>query len=345
MSVLRRPIEGPKQHSPEWNAIRLFDPDRERPVVFGASEAYMAVSNPLELFLLKTGRKPPVTVSEDMEVGALMEPVVLEMYHRRTGHGVVVDLPMFFHGEHSFVAASPDAIGRPPEATDEQYRNWVNTGEGNVFWGVDAKTSTDRMFLQNATADETSKYGQEGTDLVPIYTLMQMQQLSAVFNFPHVDVPVLFGRKYRCYRVERDETLINTIVSAEKELAERIIDDKPPEPNWTHPNTRQCLRILHGLTKGATIVLSEDGYDRWLNVARRKNEIKDLEADNAEDMNRILAEMQDAERALMPKGTKAIKRIYVRESVYSESDVEQARTRIGQTKRASYERMLETKVE
>lgn len=350
MSALPKP--GPAPYSPEWHALRLFDPDRaEHPVVFGASDAAMAMENPLELFLLKTGRKPAPEVSEDMEVGSLMEPVVLEMYRRRSGTALghlVVNQPLYFHGEHSFMAATPDAIGviDPAHVIKDLLSHLRSYGTGagpHNIWGADAKTAGDRMFLKDATAEDTRKYGEEGTDLVPDYTLWQMTQQCAVMNFPFVDVPVLFGRKYRCYRVHRDETLIAALVSAEKELAERILEDRPPEANWRHPNTRECLRLLHGLDRGVTIVLSDEGFDRWTNVCRRKQEIKGLDDQNEEDTNRILAEMADAEKAVMPSGTKAIKRIVVRDSLWTDKDIEDARAKLGTVKRAGHERMQEVK--
>jgi predicted phage-related endonuclease len=310
--------------------------------VFGASRAGAIMENPLEEFLLQTRRKPPIEQSEDMEVGSLMEPVVLEMYVRRSGNCIKTGLPLHFHGEYSFMAATPDAIGFP------RANPLVDSHDPKAFlpmeWGVDAKTSTDRMFLKDATAEDTNKYGQEGTDLVPDYTLWQMQQQCAVFGFQFVDVPVLFGRHYRGYRVHRDETLIDALVSAEKELAERILADDPPEPNFQHPRTRECLRALYGLQQGTSIVLSDENFERWVGVQRRKQEVKDLEAEIAEATNHVLAEMADAELAIMPAGSKAIKRIVVKDSLWAQKDIDEAVAKLGTTKRAGHEQLREVKV-
>lgn len=339
-ATTKQPIPGPVPHTPDWYALRVFDPDRaERPVVFGASEAQKAVETPLELYLLKRGEMEPPEQTEDMEVGSLMEPVVLEMYRRRSGNFIHTGCPMYFAPECAFMAATPDAIGIP-EVDDMP--GVLNLEAVTDFWGVDAKTSHDRMFIRHAAANEdTNKYGEDGTDLVPTYVLWQMQQQCAVMGFPFVDVPVLFGRKYRQYRVDRDETLIKALVDAEKELAERIVNGDPPEPNWTHPNTRECLQALHGLQRGTTVVLSDDGYERWLDIARRKSTIAELEEANREDTNRILAEMESAENALFPAGGREIHRSVIACSHFGWNDVANARRLIGQVKRKGYEKLTE----
>jgi predicted phage-related endonuclease len=339
-----KPIAGPETYSEEWHALRVFDPARERPVVFGASEAQMAIENPLQLFNYKTGRQSRPEATEDMEVGLLMEPVVLEMYHRRSGHDIVVNVPMFFHGAHDFMAASVDAVGRK-EPDNEAYRQWIASGQIDPrFWGVDAKTSHDRMFLKDALAEDGGRYGQEGTDLVPTYVLWQMQQQCSVMNFPHVDVPVLFGRKYRLYRVARDEQLIAALVAAEKELAERIIADDPPEPNWSHPSTRECIRAMYGFEPGLATILSEEALELWNSMTRWKEEIKGREEHLEAGRNRILFEMKGAQTGVFPSGAKGIRRTVVKDSIVTQADVDALQAKVGQVKRKAFEQLRETKL-
>lgn len=330
MSAIRKPIPGPAQYTEEWHKLRVFDPDRkDHPVVFGASEASMVMENPLELFLYKTGRKQRPEATEDMEVGSLMEPVVLEMYRRREGVVIETGIPLHFHGEHSFMAASPDAFAYEDIAKRKR-------------WIADAKTSSNFMFLKEGF--DQYKYGAEGTDQVPLYTLWQMQQLCEVFDAPFADVPVLFGRKYRFYRVHRDNQLIDVLVKAEKELAERIINDDPPEPTWSAPSTRECLNALYGMERGLAVPLSDISFARWLDVQKRKEDIKILQEANKADENQILAEMGQAELGIMPQGTAAVKRIVVRDSMWTEADIGLAMANQGQVKRAGHVRLMQVKV-
>lgn len=332
-SSAHAPIPGPMAYTPEWHALRLYDPDRkERPVVFGASQASKAIENPLELYLLTTGMLLPDDPTEEMEVGLLMEPVVLEMYRRRSGNEFYVGVPTHFHPEHNFMSATPDAIGLP------------STPDTCERWGIDAKTSSDRMLLSKTAAEDERKYGEAGTDAVPSYVLWQTQQQCAVFGFPYVDVPVLFGRRYSLYRVPRDETLIGALVAAEKELAERILNNDPPAPNWSLPETRKCLQALYGVAKGTTIALSDDRAERWNAVCRRKALIKEFEAENEIDINRILDEMQTAEFAQLPSGEKELRRSVIAESFYTQADVQALAEKVGQIKRKSHHRLTERKV-
>jgi predicted phage-related endonuclease len=329
MSAL--PIPGPQAYSDEWFKLRVFDPERVgREVLFGASRAGNVIENPLEEFLYYTARKERPAANELMEVGLLMEPVVLEIHRRRTGYKLRTGLPMYFHGDKNrwFMAATPDA-----EACEEDAPEYV--------WGVDAKTTSDHMVLKEGL--DMHKYGTEGTDNVPMHVLWQCVQQCDVMNYPYIDVPVLVGRRYKAYRVYPDSTLIETLVAAEKELAERIINDDPPPPTWSHPRTRECLQALYGMEKGLVHPLSDMNFSRWCSVARRKNEIKILEAANVADINQILAEMGPAEYAALPRESAYLKRIQVRDSLWTDADVELARTSLGTVKRAGHVRLQQVK--
>lgn len=328
-----QPIPGPAAYSDEWFALRVYDPARtERPVIFGASEAAEALglspysAGPLELFLKKTGRIPPQDDNQAMEMGRLLEGPVLTLYERRTGRTLTREHPLYFHGEHTFMGATPDGLTCESEPK-----------------AVDAKTSTYRRYNEFASYDD-DKFGAAGTDQMPIDYILQAQQQAAVLNVARVDFPVLFdGRTLRIYEVARDEALIDAILSAEKELAERIANDDPPEASWRHPRTRECLRALYELELGTEIVLSTESRDRWVEISRRKEQIKALESRNEEDKNRILAEIGSAEFARYPGGQKGLARSVVKPTVFTEADLREVERKLGQTKRKGYEMLLERK--
>lgn len=215
MSTAMTATVGPMPQTPEWTALRYFDPDRERPVIFGASEAAAACgmspyTTPLELFLLKRRELDPEEENDAMRLGKKLEPIVLDEYQLRTGRVLAVDLPMFLHADHAFMAATPDAMAESDTVA------------------VDAKTSSFRRYNRSAdVADE--KFGEEGTDQMPSDYVLQAQQQIAVLGVDSVDFPVLFdGRTLRIYTVQRNDELINIVTSAERELAERIASDDPP---------------------------------------------------------------------------------------------------------------------
>jgi len=335
-------VIGPVAHSDEWYSIRLFDPERnERPIVFGASEAAEACNlspysaGPLELFMKKRSLKPSFEGNEATEWGTLIEPVVLTMYERKFGVDLQRDLPMYFHGEYSFMGATPDALVK--NAAD--HFGFSPDGPSEA---VDAKSSTFRMV--DATGEDENKYGEEETDQVPTYIVCQAQQQCAVLNLERVHFPVLIDRRIRRYTVERNDDFIAMIVSAEKELAERIINNDPPEPNWTHPETKRLLNDMYGYEQGKAIDLGDDDLLHWTEYEKLGQEIKELEKKRSGHRNQLLAKLQDAELGRLPAGKKELRRCVVSDSFWTEADVTEISMKIGQVKRRGSERLLIRKV-
>lgn len=305
MSAL--PIPGPAQRTQQWYGLRIYDPDRkDRPFVFGASEAaaicgVSPYNTPLQIFLEKRGIGPEREDNDAMRLGRKLEPVVLSEYAERMLVELETDQPMYFSPVPGrwWEAASPDAkvISKPK-------------------LGVDAKTSTWRML--DRTGADTEKFGEEGTDQVPVSMLFQAQQLCDVMTWEGVDFPLLLdNRTLRVYHVDRNNDIIAAIVSAEQELAERIIANDPPEPTWEHSSTRSLLRRLYGFTPAKKVPLSEEARAMWLNYQSLGDRVKEMQAKQDELRNRVLAELADAEMGTFPGGTKELVRVQVKESEFT----------------------------
>jgi predicted phage-related endonuclease len=299
-----KPIIGPETYSPEWYALRKFDPDRERPVVFGASEAAAACgrskySSALDLYLIKRGEIED-SFSEDqieaMEMGHHLEPIILDRYEKRTGLALTRKLPMFLSADHLFMGATPDGLPRSQ-----------NIGEWDR--AVDAKTSTTRMI--DKTGSDVSMWGDDGTDQVPLDYLFQAQQQCAVLGVQFVDFPVMFdARTIRIYTVKRDEELIAEIVAAEKELAERIINGDPPEPDFQHSGTLKLLKKTQGYEAGKVITWDDSLAEKWRQLADVKEQLKALEKKKDVLDAELFHAMGDAEQAVC--GPLTVKRIHVK---------------------------------
>lgn len=331
-------IPGPAPKSPEWSAMRLFDPTRkERPVVIGASEAAAACdcspySSALQLYLEKRGEMPGYRPDADNEEqlgwGLRLEGAILDEYASREKCHVERGLPMFFHQDHAFMAATPDGLAVNP---------------ASEWWGVEAKNSGIRMF--DATGEDENKYGSAGTDQVPVYQLFQAQQQMAVLGVTRVDFPVLVdGKKLQIFRVTRNDDIIAQIVSAEKELSERIVNGDPPPPNWTHEGTKKCLEGLFGLKLGSVVDLDEETQRIWNDYQADQAVAKEIESRNKERRNRILWAMRGAEIGRLPSGSHQLKRSVVATSYVTEADVQALREKVGQVKRQGHERLLQSLV-
>lgn len=304
--VVTQPIPGPREQTPEWLALhQSYDPDRERPIVFGASEAADVCNQgykiALDIYMEKKGLKPreetPEQLAERWRLGKLWEPTILAEYEHQTKRHMVFPKQMFFHPQYSFMGASPDGLANSEPNFD------VLTAER----GVESKASNERMRTKDP--DDESKYGVEGTDMVPLNVLFQVQQQMAVLGLERVDVCVWFHLfKMGVYTVERNATIIEAITEAERELADRITSDNPPSPKWTHPNSRRLLSALYGYRAGEGVSLTVEHQEMALDKARAKAEIKSLEAKVVEIDNRILEALEGAEFGELPNGRR-LKRI------------------------------------
>lgn len=250
--VKHSPIEGPAALSLDWFELRSK--------IIGSSEAAAAVGlsdykTPLQLYLEKTGEVEPFQGNEHTRRGRRYEPLIAEDWQDLTGRKLRrYPCPMFIHPDHEGIAATPDG-----EINDEE--------------GLEIKSTTFRM---------RSKLGDEGGDDVPNDWLLQAQQQCAVMGWKVVHFCILVDLQPCVYRAERDDDLINMMISAELELLERIRDRCPPDPSWGHPSTHKLIRKIHNSINDVRIMLSEQAE-----AARKKYEdlgqqIKKLEKERVD---------------------------------------------------------------
>lgn len=306
-----RPVRGPEAYSAEWFRLRLFDPQRKRPVVFGASEAAAACnlspySSALELYLEKRGewvREFTPEQQSRMAMGKRLEPVILDVYEERSNCHLTRGLPFYHHPEFEFMGATPDAIGYSETPDTEDYKEWC----------VEAKATNWRML--DKTSSDDGKFGDDGTDAVPMSYLLQGQQQMAVMGLSRCEFPVLIdGGELRIYSVDRSEDLIKQIALAEQELSDRIINADPPEPNFEHTGIVKVIRQMFGTEVGKVATLTEEDHDLWTRRQQLKDVVKLAEKDVEEIDAKLAWSMQDAEVGRFPDASIELKKIMVKES-------------------------------
>lgn len=326
------PTVGPDPYTPEWYALRRYDPDRiERPVVFGASEAAGCLNvspytSPLEIHLRKRCETADIADNTAMAVGRALEPVILNLYEAREGVKIKKTPALYFHPEYNFMAATPDAI--------------VIGADGSWERAVDAKTTTFHRYDKFGQSED--KYGQEGSDQLPRDLLCQAQQQMAVCGVERADFPVLFdAQTLRIYRVELVAELVVAIAKAEQELAERIVNNDPPEPNWELPETAGLLRDMYGHVSNSSIELPSEYAMLWEQYKILRDKNKAIESEMVSIRNRILGAMGPHEIGAI--GSTELRRCVIAESRVVQSDVDDLAKRLGEIKRKGYERLLERK--
>ena len=136
-----------------------------------------------------------------MAYGKLMEGTIRQWYSNKTGQVVTVPEMGLAHPKYPFVLASPDGL-------------------------VDAKRG-----LEIKTSRSSQGWGEPGTDEIPIYYTIQVQQQMLVFAFEVVDVVVSIGGSMpEIYEVPADSEIQEMIIEELAAFWKLVQDRIPPEP-------------------------------------------------------------------------------------------------------------------
>ena len=267
------PIRGPMPHTQQWyDAHRTLVTASKIPAILGRSEYATA----LDVFLEMTGRRPPFAGNEFTRRGNYYEPGIVADYCDRMAVEVEYPVPLLIHPKLPCLAATPDARRR---------------ADSNL---VEAKYTVSR--------NRAEELGEEGTDHVPTDWMLQGQAQMAVTGADFVHFAVFLYGSLKIFEVLRHPKLIGTIEAAAKEMAERVANDDPPEPDYEHEGAKGAIKILWGLREGEEIDLSDDAADVWAKrqeAAARESEAKrEKEWRDAE----LLGLMRGAQSARLPNG-------------------------------------------
>jgi putative phage-type endonuclease len=156
------------------------------------------------LWLEKTGQTPREDVNNQfVEWGNLLEPIIREKFKAETGFKVYQNNFVLVHDTHEFMVANLDGEVQDP-----------------AFSG--------RGVLEIKTASERKKKDWEMG--VPIHYLAQIQHYLAVTGYEYAYCAVLIGgNTFKYFFIERDDYIIDKIISAELEFTEMVKKRIPPE--------------------------------------------------------------------------------------------------------------------
>ncbi|WP_290435551.1 YqaJ viral recombinase family protein [Aeromonas caviae] len=207
-----------------------------RQLGIGSSDAAVAVGLspykcPLALWLEKTARKAPEDISQKEAVlwGVELEPVLAQVYTKRTGYKVRRVNAVLQHPEHTFMLANLDreVVGHPD-------------GPG---------------ILEIKTASyHSAPQWEEG---VPVAYQCQVLHQLAVTGHAWAEVAVLIGgQDFRIYRIERDEEKIGDLIRREAHFWQQVRQDWQPEPDGSS-DAAAALGWLFPRDDGQTVDLSD----------------------------------------------------------------------------------------
>lgn len=279
-----QPIKVARSGSPEWYAARSTG--------IGASEVAAAAGlspymTPLELYHRKRGELPPIEDNDAMRMGRLLEPVVKAEFCRASGLTFAdPEPPMFRHGQHQPITATPDAI----------------IDETTLF---EAKTASWRM---------KGSWGAEDSDDVPPHYLCQCQQQMSVLNAATVHLAVLFdGAQLKTFRVDRNDELIGYLIELALKLWDRIQNGDPPPPDWTHKSTPQLIRNIHGTINETRIELTAEEIADWEQYEELGRMVKETEAHRDTLKAKVLHAIGDHGAGLLADGRMIRRKLITKE--------------------------------
>lgn len=253
-----------------------------------ATAGVPSFSSPITVFREATDAEFERSPDEMMEIGTLLEPVVLELYRRRTGRSALAGKLVLNESEGvlvskrwPFAVASPDGFSRVSTAAEFDRV-------------VEAKT---------CLGFRAEEWGEAGTDQVPAAYLCQTQwqmglAREAGFPITSADVPVLIGGfDFRVYSVQFDQGLFDGLLAAaEKFWRDHIATKTPPPPDAT-PAYEQFLRFTHPAERAPLRkVGADDEHARAaMELCRAQAAKKKAEAEVQAHRNRLMALVGDAE--------------------------------------------------
>ena len=329
-----KPVVGPIAQTPEWKAIRNYDP-KSQTLVFGATDAAPALNRSpyktsLQLYHEKRGEVEEEDFSGNVPawIGTQLESMILRAYEERYQCVLKTGVPMFMHAKHAFMGCTPDAM------------RWSD----KIV--VDAKSSSFRMKVRK-TDDESMalhRFGEPGTDQIPFIYLAQAQQQMYVMGVEKADYIVLFdASNFAVYHITLMPELAKVIMESEDELFERIRDGKPPEPNWEHATTKELLRDIYKLKTGTVTVLPDWCHDSMKQLRELNDSIKAASKVRDITLNKLQDALGEHEVGRFLESDTELKRISVRETLWTQSDVVKATENLGKPKREAYTYLREVK--
>lgn len=238
--------------------------------------------SPYQLWLDKTGRgEKRESQSESAHFGHLLEDVVAKEFSRRAGVKVQRVTQQLFLEEHPWAIGNIDRAVINPDIS------------GNVRF-KEGRLTTDQLLECKTASEYMSKlFGEEGSDQVPDYYLTQCLWYLLISGCDVIHLAALIGgNKFRMYRIERDEDLIQSIFNQVKAFwFNHVIADVPPDPSTFDDVLHRWSKHVVGKQVEADfehIKLAEE----LISVQKAK---KDAEAREDEIKLKIVSTMQDAE--------------------------------------------------
>ena len=249
----------------------------------------------LALWGRKTGRIAPKQMTEQMEVGELMEPVTAALYCRRTGRSIYPEFadpkdasvhrfgPMAMYSLNDCpLSCTPDRLIAP------------------IQWRGEMQMGTCQLKNTNFRMEKDWALDENGVSSVPLHVQMQVQAEMAVLGCAWGSAAVVIGGcDFRCADIERNEAFIQSLMVKAAQFMWYVKNDKQP-PDLS-PDDRDTLNELYPEhTPGKVIALPDEA-----GIITERYELAKAAMDHNESIvehckAQIQAMLGDAEKGIVP---------------------------------------------
>lgn len=206
-----------KPNTPAWHKLRRGGIGASEIAVVAGLSPY---ESPFHLWHVKKGNIPGPAVSNAMDWGNRLEPLVIGWWQEQHPDVYAIGQPgSYAHEDRPWQRCNPDALIEDP-----------NGGPS---------------LLQVKTSRYGNDFGPSGSDEIPLHYRCQVQWEMDVFGVDHCWLAVLIGgNEPRQYRIEADpegQATLRTV--AEKFWQSLATDDEPPID--ASDSTHEAVRKLH----------------------------------------------------------------------------------------------------
>lgn len=229
--------------------------------------------SPMAVWLDKTGQIEPEEAGEAAYWGNVLESVVADEFKERTGFYVQRRNAILQHPDYPWMLANVDRL--------------IRDHEGN--WGVLECKTTSEWGRKNWTEDE-----------VPAHYLIQLQHYLAVTGYQYGYLAVLIGgNKYKHYKLNRDEDIINYLVEIEKEFWHLVETNTPPAIDGSESSSDVLKKLYPEAEPGLEIMLPSTALELIELYEQASEEEKAAIAKKDEAGNKLKALLGDAEAGVL----------------------------------------------
>lgn len=199
--------------------------------------------SPYELWREKIGQPLRHRHSKAMDEGRKAEKYILQRFCDDYGMSIKRYTEPIFHADYPWLSTTPDGIG--PMAAKVEH----------LFAGKEVYVEAKRVSRQ---AFKSHDWGEEGTDEIPKYYVMQGQHGLFVSGLQHAVYPVSVDGDHKEFLLERNSKLQAVMLDGCKQFWDMVKQKKEPAIDWNDDRIKEVSKYIYTPEPGKVCELSKE---------------------------------------------------------------------------------------